>query len=971
MTTERWQRIEALYHEMLERPADERAAALAAACHGDTALQTEVQSLLDRWESSGGFLDRPALDVAARLVTPARESLIGRRVGAFEVLARLGAGGMGEVYRARDTRLRRDVAIKILSSAFKDDPARVARFEREAIVLAALNHPHIGAIYGLEDADGQPSLVMELVDGEDLATRLARGAMPVRDALEVAGQICDALEAAHAQGIVHRDLKPANIRRRPDGTVKVLDFGLARPVAFPGRRSASGADPTEVGTIVGTPAYMSPEQARGDAADSQSDIWSFGAVLYEMLTGLSPFARNTTADTLASVLEAQPDYSQLPSGVQEGIRRLIRRCLEKDRRRRLRHVGDARVEIEDSLAAMAGGTVEVGPDVPSVLRTDRWRWLAVALGVTTVALLGLQVYQRYRANPPAVMRFAVHPPPGGVFQTPVIAGAAASVGGTVSPDGRTLAFTATDASGTIMLWVRAIDALNARALPDTEGAALPFWSPDSRSLAFFASGKLKRIDVADGRPQNVCDVGRGVGGTWNRDGVIVFAAGLDSGLRRVSAAGGESQVLTTLGDGERSHRFPSFLPDGQRFLFYVEGGRTNDSGVFVGELDGSGRRRIMAADSAAIYARSGHLLFVRQGTLFAQPFDATSLRLDSDPVALAERVASEGASAAFSVSDGDVLTYRAGASDREQQFAWFDRAGRLLETVGLPGAYRGMDLSPDGTRIAVHRHEGAGGDVWVLEPGGATTRVTFNVAHDNSSPIWSPDGRRLAFASLRDGRWGVYHKPADATDTEVLLVESEAAKSPASWSPDGTSIVYWLFGNSLDQWLIPVGRAASGSSTRDSQPAPLVQSRFAETHSQVSPDGRWVAYSASTTGRLEVYVRPFPSGDTVFPVSTTGGVTPRWRRDGTELFYATSYDRGTLMTVAVRGERSTFVSGAPQKLFDTGMVTPPHSPIIPVYHTYGVSRDGQRFLIPRPLSRLGGAAETPITVVLHWSAERT
>jgi Tol biopolymer transport system component len=999
MTTERWQRIEALYNQMLERPAAERASALAVACNGDTALQAEVQSLLDR-ASADGFLHAPALHVAARLITPARESLVGQRVGAFEVMALLGAGGMGEVYRARDTRLRRDVAIKILSSAFRDDPVRVARFEREARVLASLNHPHIGAVYGVEGAAGQPSLVMELVEGEDLAARLARGALPVREALEVASQICDALEAAHAQHIVHRDLKPANVRRRPDGTVKVIDFGLAKPVALDGSSSESAAARTMIGTIAGTPAYMSPEQARGEAAESQSDIWSFGGVLYEMLTGVPAFARETTADTLAKVLEAQPDYSRLPSAVPRSIRQLIRRCLEKDRRRRLRHIGDARVEIEDALAAMAGVSVEMHSEIvdvrPEIVESgflgrrsaereggsrtaqghetrhaDRWRWPAVALGVIAAALLGLLVHERFRADPRGVTRFAVHPPPGGEFQTPVIAGAAASVGGTVSPDGRALAFTATDASGKIVLWLRPIDAIDARALPDTEGAALPFWSPDSRSLAFFGDGKLKRIDIADGTLQDLCNVGRGVGGTWNRDGVIVFAAGLGSGLSRVAASGGDPQAVTTLGVDERSHRFPSFLPDGRRFLFYIDARTPERAGVFVADLDGSNRRRIIAADSAALYG-SGRLLFVRQRTLFAQAFDAESLRLSGDPTALAERVPSEGASVAFSVSEGDVLSYRVGGGVQDQQFAWFDRTGRLIETVGLPGAYRGMDLSPDGARIAVHRHEGAGGDIWVLEPGGATTRVTFDPAQDNSSPIWSPDGKRLAFASLRDGRWGIYHKPAAATDGETRLVESELAVSPADWTPDGSAIVYWLFrAGAPDQWLIPATRAtAAGGRTQWSGPIPLMQSRFAETHSQISPDGRWVAYTASTTGRLQIYVRPFPSGDAVFPVSTAGGVTPRWRPDGKELFYMTSYDRGTLMAAAVRGEGSTFVSGTPKELFDTGIRTPPHSAIIPTYHTYAVSPDGNRFLIPRPSSSLGGtAADPPITVVLNWTAK--
>jgi Tol biopolymer transport system component len=503
--------------------------------------------------------------------------------------------------------------------------------------------------------------------------------------------------------------------------------------------------------------------------------------------------------------------------------------------------------------------------------------------------------------------------------------------------------------------------MTARALPATDGAALPFWSPDSRSLGFFAEGKLKRIDVESGTSQELSAVGRARGGAWNADDVILFAGGLERSLSRINATGGTPRPATTPGPGHRSHRFPWFLPDGRRFLYYVDGDTQDNAGVFVGDLDGGHDRRVLAADTAAIYAASAaRLLFVRQTTLFAQSFDVETLQLSGDPVPLADGVSHEGASPAFSVSSiNGTLTYRTESLAQQQQFVWIDRRGQVTELVGTPGSYRGMDLSPDGKRLAVHRHEESGGDVWVIEPSGAMTRVTFKAVDDNSSPVWDSTGTRIAFAARRDGRWGVYQKPADGTEADEQLIESGNPISPASWSSGAGLIVYWLFkGASPDQYLLRLA---------DRHGAPLVQSRYAETHGQISPDGRWLAYAANTTDRLEVYVRPFPSGTGVYQVSKAGGVMPRWRSDSRELFYATSYDRSKLMVVSVRGEGLEFSSGPPQELLDTGMALFPHSLEIPTYHAYDVAGDGQRFLVPRPVSQLGDGADTPITVILHWA----
>jgi Tol biopolymer transport system component len=560
------------------------------------------------------------------------------------------------------------------------------------------------------------------------------------------------------------------------------------------------------------------------------------------------------------------------------------------------------------------------------------------------------------------VRFSVPPPEKGVFVTPLLTGSASPVGGAISPDGRTLAFTASDASGRIQLWIRPLDSTEARALPRTDGAALPFWSPDGKALGFFGSGTLLRIDLADDAIQVLARLQRGRGGSWSRDGVIVFAPALGGPLRRVNATGGESQPATTLRPGQRSHRFPYFLPDGRHFLYYAEGSLAEDTGVFIGDLETSTERRMLAADSGAIYAAPGRLLFVRQGTLLAQPFDEAVLQMAGEPVSLASSISTEGAWPAFSASSTGVLTYRSGPPE-VQQFAWFDRTGRLLETIGPPGNYRGVDLSPDGTRIAVHHHEGDGGDIWVIEPRGTTTRITSDPARDNSSPVWSPDGTRLAFGSLRDGKWGLYQKRAILSDPDELLTESPVPKIPSHWSAGG--LAFWLLNANSDAFDTHLLAFDAGRARPDA--TPILASRFYEGHAQVSRDGKWMAYMSLETGRAQIHVRSFPSGDGASQVSTNGGVTPRWGRDGRELFYVSSYDSGQLMAAPVRIEGNRLVPGTPKALFSTGLITPPHSTSINVYHTYAVSPDSQRFLIPRPAPMLrDDATPTPITVVLNW-----
>ena len=894
----------------------------------------------------------------------------GDRFGLYEVIALIGVGGMGEVYRARDTRLHRDVALKILPEERRLDPESLQRFEREARLLASLNHPNIATLHGIESAAGAHALVMELVEGDGLDERLARvprntAGLPPREALQIARQIVDALDAAHERGVVHRDLKPANIKIRPDGTVKVLDFGIAKVFepGVSGHRGTTVGVTQMPGAVIGTPSYMSPEQARGGGVDRRTDIWALGCVLYEMLAGQRAFDGSTAAEVVARVIEREPDWSKLPAGLPAEVRVLLELCLAKDPKKRRRDVGDVRLDLERALTQPAAAPTAA--DSRALRRARLWMTAAAALALATIGLLAMRLHS---ATAPTAasehVRFAVLAPENGHFTTSLGAGSGAPVGGSISPDGRTLAFTARGASGVIMLWLRPLDTLDAHALPGTEDAALPFWSPDGKGIAFFTSDKLKRIDIGGGPPEVLCGVGRGQGGTWNRNGVIVFSPNLRSGLSRVGAAGGEPVDFGTLGDGDRAYRFPYFLPDGEHLLYYSEGTRPENSGVFVRTLGGDTGRRLLAADSAAIYARSGHLLFVRDGTLFAQRFDAARLILIGEPARVAQSVPTEGSAPAFSASGTGVLTYRSGPADSDaQQFAWFDRTGKLLGVIGPPGTYRGMDLSPDGTRIAAHDHRGNGGDIWVIEPRGAATRVTFDSAQDNQSPIWSPDGRRLAFGSLRNGRWGLYQKSSGGDGDDELIMESDYPTIPSAWSPDGKYLVHYVYApNALHQWVLPLPPA-------DAKPFRLTNGRSREIQPQISADGRWIAYVSGQTGRGEIFVQPFPSGQSFQQVSTSGGVAPRWRQDGKELFYMTSYDRAKLMAVSIETAGDTIVPGASQELFGVELAIVPHSTAVQNFHTYDVSPDGQRFVIPLPVATLPGeSASTAITVLLDWTA---
>jgi serine/threonine protein kinase/Tol biopolymer transport system component len=956
VTDERWPRVKALFQGAVERPAEERAAFLAAATGDDAALRREVESLLASDTSDVSFFDRlpvasdsvpadPLLgaEAASADLVPPHVLSAGLRVGPYEIVAPLGAGAMGEVYRAHDTKLNRDVALKVLPKLFALDRDRLARFTREAQLLAALNHPNIAAIYGLDESNGAPALVLELVEGPTLADHLARGSIPLDEALTIARQIAEALEAAHEKGVIHRDLKPANIKITRSGVVKVLDFGLAKvwDGAPQADLSASpGLTATALGeqTILGTPAYMSPEQARGKSLDQRTDIWSFGCVLYEMLSGRAPFAADTVSDTIVAVLEREPATTLLPADTPSGIRRLLRRCLQKDRRRRLQAAGDAAIEIDE---ARTESEEPQAAFVTASRNRERFGWIVATLVLSTVALtLGIS-YLRTPADV-ADMRVDITTP-----------STDAPTSFAISPDGRRLVFVAYD-QGQARLWLRPLDATTAQPLAGTEGAMYPFWSPDSRALGFFADGKLKRVDIRGGLPETLASAPGGRGGTWNHHGLIVFAPTAVGSLSSVQSSGGDVATVTSVNrPHQASHRFPQFLPDGRRFLFFVQG-PPDTQGVYLGALDSPKTQRLTAADSAGAFLTRGWLLFLRQGTLVARRFNSTPGELTGDPITVADPVGLDisNFSAAFSVSREGIVAYRSiGTGPR--QLIWFDRNGRQLGTLGVPDGNDlvAPSLSPDGLRVAAHRTLLGNTDIWIFDAARAT-RFTFDASRD-LFPIWSPDGRFMAFDSNRSGHRYLYQKRSDLAGAEVPFLETPEDKVLNDWSPDGQSILYVTPNNpktGADIWYVPL----SG----ERKPVPFVETPFLERAGQFSPDGHWVAYQSNETGRYEIYVRSFPGPAGHQQVSTSGGIQARWRTDGRELYYIAP--DGKLMAVSITMHGAAIEPGRPVALFQTriwgGGTNATQG------QQYDVSPDG-RFLLN---SAIDDVAMAPITLLLNW-----
>jgi len=873
---------------------------------------------------------------------------IGTRLGPYEVLGPLGAGGMGEVYRARDTRLNRDVALKILPEAFTQDPDRMHRFEREAQVLASLNHPNIAVLYGLEESGGVRALVMELVEGPTLAERIQAGPIPLDEGVPIAKQIAEALEYAHDRGVIHRDLKPANVKVTGDpGAVKVLDFGLAkalddRPASNdPANSPTISMGATRMGVILGTAGYMSPEQAKGRPADRRADIWSFGVVLCEMLTGRPLYRGETVAETLASVMRDEVAIPEAPPA----IRSLLRRCLEKDPRRRLQAIGEARIALEDPLAALPTLPPPAAPRRPLA-------WIAAALFLLTSLTL-------------AVIHFRETPPTPRVVNAAIVLPDKSAVHSfALSPDGSYLAV-ALAIEGKQQLWVRGLDTNQFRPLPGTDDATYPFWSPDNRYIGFFAQGKLKKVPAGGGPPQTLCDVGYARGGTWNRYGVILFAANRGPSLHRVSSAGGVATTVAS-SEGDRLYSYPVFLPDGRHFLYTLN---TSDqfNGVYLAALDNPAGRRILADPSGVVWvppspaSQHGHLLFIRESSFMAQPFDASAFQLAGEAVPFAGQASfgPENAYPLVSASDDGILVFLSGRNLADRQLTWFDRSGKELAKVGSRGRFRSISLSPDEKTVAVdHWSVGVASDLWLHEwTRGMESRFTTQQTSINVLPVWSPDGRRIAFASSRTGRFDLYVKNAAEAGQDQVLLQSASVKLPSDWSRDGRYVLYTESDpkTHFDLWVLPMAG--------DRKPVPFLQTEFNEIEGQFSPDGHWIAYASDESGRFEVYVRPFPAGAGRSKVSINGGAYPRWRGDGKELFYLAP--EGKLMAAGVKaGPHNEFESAAPQELFDAhlGYLRPVESTST-LYNYYGVTRDGQRFLVNAIATE---SAETPLTLVLNW-----
>jgi eukaryotic-like serine/threonine-protein kinase len=953
MKPERWKQVDQILEAALEREPGERAAFLAEACGSDEVLRREVGSLLDAHARAGNFIEVPVTGAAGMLSDAQAQTIagsditIGSKLGHYEIKAHLGSGSMGVVYRATDLKLGRSVAIKILPDAVARDSDRIARFGREARVLASLNHPHIAVLHGLEESGGRDFLVMELIGGETLADRIRREAMPVADALAIAKQIAEALEAAHEKGIVHRDLKPSNIKITADSQVKVLDFGLAKAFTEDTLGPALSDSPAltltanNEGMILGTAPYMSPEQAKGLSVDKRTDIFAFGSVLYEMLTGSLSFPGENVREILARVIEREPDFTRLPANLHPRVAELVRRCLEKDPRKRRRDMGDICVEIEQILAELARPAGKVLPSPPN--RPSSLRWIVMA--VIAIALLGM-LAARYLGPTAESSEMRVN------IVTPATPDPLSFA---ISPDGHRLVFVASGVSGdpAPRLWLRPLNSVTAEPLAGTEGASHPFWSYDSLSVGFFAGGYLKRIDVRGGLPKTLAEAELARGGSWSPDDVILFAPGISGPLFQIPAARGVPVAVTKLERPRQlSHRFPQFLPGGKKFLFYVQG-PPDTRGIYLGSMDGSEQKRLIEADTAGLYAPSGWLLFVQGGTLQAKRFDLSRAELTGDPVNVAERVGFDSADnlGAFSVSASGLMIYRAGRASR-RQLTWFDRSGKMLGTFGEPDETNLLnpELSPDGLRVAVERTVFNNTDVWVVDADRAT-RFTFDTSIDHW-PIWSPDGNRIVFDSNRTEIHDLYRKTWGESGKDEALLESMMSKGATDWSADGRFILYDNNDPSteMDIWVLPMDG--------DRKPWPLVNSVYLEHAAQFSPDGNWVAYQSNESGGWDVYIRRFPGPGGHSQVSTGGGISPRWRHDGKELYYIGLDSR--LMAAPITKAGATLGAGTPVALFQTRIVG--GSTLSSLRPQYDVAPDG-RFLINTTIE---DTAISPTTLVLNW-----
>ena len=884
----------------------------------------------------------------------------GSRLGAYEIVAPLGAGGMGDVYRARDPRLERTVAIKVLSARLADDAAALARFEREARVVAALDHPHICGIFDVGEAGGTHFIVMPLLDGETLAARIETGRLPLDQIVRIASEIAGALDAAHRSGVVHRDLKPANIMLTRAGA-RLLDFGLAKlkapvgPVSMSAmEKLATDAPGTARGFILGTVQYMSPEQVEGKEADSRSDIWGLGAVIYEMSTGSRPFKGDSPASLIGSILKDDPVplADQQPS-LPPMLDRIVSRCLMKDRAERWQSAADLRQAL--GWITLASGSQRIAA-AASAGRARRYAPVAVAAAalIGVAALLPGWLAHRREAAPP-LLQLTIPPPPNTIFSSPPAAIVTPQIA--TSPDGQQIAFVAQAPRGRPGLWVRRLDAADAQQLRGTEDATYPFWSPDSRAIGFFSQGKLKIIDVAGGPARTLSDSPLDSrGGAWAPDGTILFSPMGLSGLLKIPASGGTAATATEFHPSreENSHRFPSFLPDGRRFLFVTRSVQQQNWGVSLAALDAPVAQPLIEnTEWAAQYVAPGYLLFLRGPTLMARPFDVDRLSTTGEAVAIANDIGITSTGyATFSASHTGVIAY-ARPIGVHGELRWFDRSGTPAGSVGSAGEYLDFEISPDERSVAASRVDPqvSTADLWLFDLGrNVPTRFTVDSKMD-ASAMWSPEGNTVVFRSNRRGVTDLYQKRASGTEPEKLLVEAGANLITNDWSADGKWIVFTRTASTtgFDIYVVP----ASGVG----KPQLVVHTTRNAMHGRLSPNGRWIAYASDESGELEVYVEPFPVTGEKRKLSPDGGSEPRWRRDGNEVFYLASDDR--LMSVPLPGGNA-FNFGAAQRLFDARVPLTGN----PYRSNYAVTADGKRFLVNTRIDAL----PAPISVVINWPA---
>jgi serine/threonine protein kinase len=866
--------------------------------------------------------------------------MIGKILGHYKILEQLGRGGMGEVYLADDTTLDRKVALKFLPDVFTGDPERMARFEREAKLLASLNHPNIAAIYGLEQADGKRFLIMEYVEGETLQSRIGRGALPLEEALAVCKQIAEGLEAAHEKGVIHRDLKPANVMITGEEKIKILDFGLAKALSDDGQSIDSSQSPTiteamtRPGVVLGTAAYMSPEQAKGKAVDKRADIWAFGCILYECLSGKRVFEGETVTETLASVIKEEPDIEKAPAKT----RFLLRKCLVKDPKDRLRDIGDA--------SALLELVPEPSPEYPPAKRLKiAWIWattLAV-LVITSAVLSFLYLRGQERSKATSFHLAPTHPMPTINYSL------------AISPDGKWIVFVASLPDSKTSLYLYEVGSVTPTQLHGTEGAQQPFWSPDSRSIGFFAGRRLKTMDIPLGTQQDICEVTNSIvgGGTWSDDGIIIYSDW--PALNRVSVEEGEPVEIAVPDSSawDLGLSSPYFLPDGHHYIYTAWSAIPSKRTAYLGSLDSGEKRELLAGVSKVVYTEPGYLIFQRERELFARRFDAKRLTFNGEPFRIANNILINAyGQARFGASQNGLLVYRSTTALTQSQFLWFDRNGTEIGPAGKPGLYiTQFDLSPDGKRIAVSANDPGSltTDVWLIELERDTeTRLTVDEASE-PAVVWSPDGMQVGFSSTRSGNIDIYKMNANGVGEATPMADSSDDEWLEDWSEseDGQYISYET-STSDDLHILPL--------FGDRKPFTIIPSPFDQDEPHFSPDVKWLVYDSNESGTWEVYVVSFPEADQKQKISTNGGVSPRWRGDGKEIYYLSL--EGEIMAVDFKADQ-IIEAGKPHVLFDADL------DVIPKEDQYDVTRDGQRFLILKPLA---DTAYTPITVTLNWTS---